>query len=446
MRPSVDIVPTDTLSPRADLVVIGGGIVGTAAALWAAERGHRVVLVEKGRIAGEQPGRNWGWVRRMGRDPAEYPLGIESLRLWGEMDCRVGAPTGFRRVEVLYTAQTDRETAWLDRVDRDAARFGLSTRRLSAAALARRFPGAAVKATGALLTADDGCAEPMLAAPAIARAAQAAGATVVTGCAARGFETASGRLSAVVTERGPVACDAAILAGGAWSRLLAGSLGLSLPQLRIRASVCRTAPVPDGPGLAIGNGCFGLRPRRDGGYTIARRGRSTVQVTSDALRLLPRFLSGFRRNHRELALTLDRSLLDGTATPRRWALDARSPFEQCRVLDPEPQNRALAQALHAVRAAFPAFRNVPVVERWGGIIDVTPDGVPIIDAAPLPGLVIATGISGHGFGIGPAAGQLAAELAVGARTVVDPVPFSLRRFGGTPDCPSDPETTAGARA
>ena len=432
IRPEVHAVAGDeTLPDRADLVVIGGGIIGCSAALWLAEQGHRVVLLEKGRIAGEQSGRNWGWVRRMGRARAEYPLGIESLRLWDGLNARTGYDTGFRRSGIVYCATRPSELDWLATMERDGRDFGMNLRRLDRRQIAGLFPGAQVTAEAALLSDDDGRAEPALATSALALAARAHGAAVMTGCAARAVETSAGRVSAVITERGRIATDAVILAGGAWSRLFAGNLGVDLPQLRIRGSVLRTGPVPGGPTLAIGNGQFGLRPRLDGGYTIAPRGRSPVQITPDAFRLLRRFLPGMRGNLREIALTLDHSMWEGLRTSRRWAEDAVSPFEQCRVLDPEPGKRSLASAMHAVCATFPAFRGVPVVESWGGIIDVTPDGVPVIDhASGLAGLIVATGFSGHGFGIGPAAGQLAGELATGARPLVDPRPFRLSRFGG----------------
>lgn len=421
----------ETLPPQADLVVIGGGIVGCAAAFWAAEQGHRVVLLEKGRIAGEQSGRNWGWVRRMGRAPAEFPLGIESLRLWDGLNARTGRDTGFRRSGIVYGGSTRAELAWLETVERDAGAFDLPLRRLNRAELADLFPGAILGAQSALFSQDDGRAEPALATAALALGARDHGAVVLTGCAARSLETRAGRVSAVITERGPIATTAVILAGGAWSRLFAGNLGVDLPQLRIRASVLRTGPVPGGPARALGTGQFGLRPRLDGGYTIARRGRTPVQITPDAVRQLPRFLPGLRRNHSEIAVTLDRSMWEGLTTPRHWPEDAVSPFEHCRALDPAPGHRTLDTALRAVTAAFPVFAGVKVVERWGGIIDVTPDGVPVIDHAPgLPGLVIATGFSGHGFGIGPAAGQLAGELATGTRPLVDPGPFRLSRLLG----------------
>lgn len=431
IRPMVHPVVGDASLPdRADLVVIGGGIIGCSAALWAAEQGHRVVLLEKGRIAGEQSGRNWGWVRRMGRARTEYPLCIESLRIWDTLNARTGQETGFRRSGIVYSGTTPTELAWLDTVERDGHDFGIPLRRLDRAQMAALFPGATVTARAALLSEDDGRAEPALAAPALALGARALGATVMTGCAARAVETSAGRVSAVITERGRLATSAVILAAGAWSRLFAGNLGLDLPQLRIRGSVLRTGPVAGGPGVALGNGQFGLRQRLDGGYTLAPRGRSPVQITPDAFRLLPKFLPGLRRNHHDIALTLDRSMWEGLRTPRHWADGAVSPFERCRVLDPEPGKRGLARAMRAVCAVFPAFRGVPVIESWGGIIDVTPDGVPIVDAAPgLDGLTIATGFSGHGFGIGPAAGHLAGQLATGARPLVDPSPFRLSRFG-----------------
>ncbi|WP_146589384.1 NAD(P)/FAD-dependent oxidoreductase [Puniceibacterium confluentis] len=431
IRPGINAVRGDRdLPDQVDIAVIGGGIVGCSATLWAAEQGYRVALLEKGRIAGEQSSRNWGWVRRMGRAPAEYPLGIESLRLWSGLNQRIARDTGFRRAGIIYSANSDRELAWLDTVAREAQTFGLAVSRLSRAQLAERLPGSDLRATSALLTEDDGRAEPFMATPAIAEAARAAGAGILTSCAVRSLETSGGRVSGVLTERGRIGCAAVILAGGAWSRLFAGNLGIDLPQLRVRSSVMRTTPVRGGPDVALGNGQFGLRPRLDGGYTIARRGRAAVQVTPDAFRLLPRFLPGLRRNLSELSLTLDQSAWDGMVTPRRWADDAVTPFESCRVLDPPPQAGALRRALRDVRRAFPAFVGAQVAESWGGIIDVTPDGVPIIDTAPhLPGLVIATGFSGHGFGIGPAAGQLAAEIATGSAPLVDPAPFRLGRFG-----------------
>src|SRR5258708_16649521 len=96
---------------------MGGGISGTSPALFLAQRGIRGVLCEKGHIAGEQSSRNWGWCRKMGRDPREIPLAIESLRLWGEMNTLTEAETGLRQRGIVYLCKTkadlDRREAWL---------------------------------------------------------------------------------------------------------------------------------------------------------------------------------------------------------------------------------------------------------------------------------------------------------------------------------------------
>ena len=111
------------------------------------------------------------------------------------------------------------------------------------------------------------------------------------------------------------------------------------------------------------------------------------------------------------------------------AAKGTSVFEKNRILDPEPWGAQLKRSYAALQATFPAFRGVPIVQEWAGMIDATPDAIPVISTvASHPGLVIATGFSGHGFGIGPGAGRLVADLVTGGRPVVDPAPFRYERF------------------
>jgi glycine/D-amino acid oxidase-like deaminating enzyme len=106
-----------------------------------------------------------------------------------------------------------------------------------------------------------------------------------------------------------------------------------------------------------------------------------------------------------------------------------SPFEAVRILDPEPHAPILEEARANLTRAFPIFHGMREAERWGGVIDVTPDAVPVISAVEtVPGFFIGTGFSGHGFGIGPGAGRLMAELVMGETPVVDPAPFRYSRF------------------
>jgi glycine/D-amino acid oxidase-like deaminating enzyme len=430
MAPRVDSVASDeTLPARADVVVIGGGIIGTSAALFLAERGVSVALVEKGHIAGEQSSRNWGWCRKMVRDPREIPLIIESLRLWQGMNERVAAETGFRTCGVMYLSETQDELARLEGWLGHARDYQLDTKTIGGDEVARLLPGSAKKWAGALYTPSDGKAEPQLAAPAIAAAARRHGAAIAQGCAARGVDTAGGRVAAVVTEKGRIACQSVVLAGGAWSRLFCGNLDIDLPQLKVLGSVMRTAPLDGGPEISASGGLFGYRKRMDGGYTVATLGVRTIDLVPDSFRLLPQYLPSVRLHWQKLRFRVGGRFVDEWRTARRWGLDERSPFEAVRVLDPAADPYVLQRARASIAAAFPAFRDVAVTESWGGMIDVMPDAIPVISAVDaLPGFFIATGFSGHGFGIGPGAGRLVADLATGAAPIVDPTPFRLSRF------------------
>ena len=430
MSPPVNPVASDAqLPPRTGVVIIGGGIIGVTTALFLARRGHAVVLCEKGRIGGEQSSRNWGWCRTMGRDEREIPLALESLRLWRGMNQRTGRETGFRQAGIVYYCETEKEVAeqeaWLEQ----ARQYQMDARMLRGADIAAVAPGAATPFVAALHTPTDGRAEPSHAAPAIAEAARAHGATILTDCAVRSIDLQGGRIAGVVTEKGRIACESVVLAGGAWSRLFCGNAGIDLPQLKVLASVFRTTPVK-GPEVTGGAGVFAFRKRLDGGYTVARRNRErgghhagllppaaglpadpAPQLRRDPHAPQPPLVGGMRAE-----AALDR--------PTR-----RRPFEAVRVLDPAPRQATLAEGRAALARAFPVFAGAQVAESWGGMIDVTPDAVPVISQVDrIPGFFIATGFSGHGFGIGPGAGRLIADLVAGDTPVVDPAPFRLDRF------------------
>jgi glycine/D-amino acid oxidase-like deaminating enzyme len=130
-----------------------------------------------------------------------------------------------------------------------------------------------------------------------------------------------------------------------------------------------------------------------------------------------------------IRLRAGRSSWQELMTPRHWNLDQASPFEATRVLDPKPYKPFLEESLRNAAGAFPVFRNVKIVETWAGMIDVTPDLIPIISPVEsTPGFFIATGFSGHGFGIGPGAGKLVAELVAGEKPSVDPAAFRFSRY------------------
>jgi glycine/D-amino acid oxidase-like deaminating enzyme len=435
MGPYVDsIVPDEVMPAATTVVVIGGGIIGTFAAFTLADQGIPVVLCEKGYIACEQSSRNWGWCRQAGRDAREMPLIVQSLQLWRDMNRLTEFDTGFRECGVLYVgeSQTDeaRFAAWVEM----ARPYDIGTRMVRDSDLAALMPGASRTFASGLHVPTDGCAEPQRAAPAIARAAQRKGAVILAHCAVRGIERTGGRATAVITERGRIACDAVILAGGAWSSLLCASLGIRLPQLKVLSSVMRTAPTAGAPDVCTYLDDVAYRKRRDGGYTVAKGAGYVAPFVPDSLRYLREFMPMLRKERESMRVRLNAQSLFEIRAPRIWPLDRPSPFEATRVLDPAPNLALNRAALGALVKLYPQFRDVPVIQQWGGYIDVAPDVIPYISRVDsLPGLTVATGFSGHGFGIGPAAGRLAAELAIGATPSVDPAPFRYSRFSdGSP--------------
>ena len=427
--PVTPVVSDETLPKAADFVIIGGGIIGVSAALYLARRRITVAVVEKGRIGGEQSSRNWGWCRQQGRDRGEMPLIRASLALWDGMAAETGTDVGFRRTGLAFVTDSEAEIAGWERWARDAARHGIISELRTGESLAALLPGIARQWRAGLYTASDGRAEPSLAAPAIAEAARRHGATLHQSCAARGLELQGGHVAGVVTERGEIRTQAVLCAGGAWSTLFCRRHGVRLPQVSVLASVFRTAPAPEAVDIGLATPGYCMRRDRDGACVVAMRSDAVLPLTADVFRFALPFLPMARQGWRALKPRLDSASVASFLQGSAWKLDAPSPFEAVRVLDPAPHMPTLATALAQLRAAHPQLAGVEISQSWGGMIDHTPDAVPVISAVDaLPGFFIATGFSGHGFGIGPGAGHLAADLVSGATPLVDPYPFRFRRM------------------
>ncbi len=422
-------VEPDLCLPKiVDVVIIGGGIIGSATALELSERGLSVLLCEKGQIAGEQSSRNWGWVRLGMRDPREIPLMVEAQRIWADLDRKIGRKTGFTQSGILFGASGTRDRDNLDRWMRHVDGLQTGARMVSGADLEALLPGCATGLQYALHMPQDGRAEPQWAAPAIAEAARDRGAVLMTNCAVRSVDVQSGLVAGVFTERGRVSCKQVVLAGGVWSRLFAGNAGIDLPQLKVLNTVLRTSPI-EGPETALWSDDFAMRKRADGGYTIASGHENTVDIVPDSFRLAWRFLPAYRQEWRSLRFRVSKRWAAEAQEGRRWLPTDVTPFERCRTLDPEPSTKVLRQAWAHACKGVPALKQAEIVQSWAGMIDVTPDAVPVIsEVDDLPGMLIATGFSGHGFGIGPGAGRLMADLVTGVEPCVDPAAFRLSRF------------------
>lgn len=416
------------LPKTADVVVIGGGVAGVATAMFLAQRGVSVVLCEKGRIAGEQSSRNWGWIRKMGRDHRELPLMIESARLWEQLAAEISEDIGYRKCGATYLARSSaelkRHVDWLEQ----NAHFGLDSTLLTENETDRFLGRNDQRFLGALHTASDAVAEPGLAVPALARHAEAQGVRIVENCAVRTVDVSAGRVSGVVTELGRIDSANVVLAGGVWSRGFLENIGIAFPQLAIKSSVLRTSPATLSSTGAIGSDRVSIRPRRDGGYTVARSGAAEFQLVPAAFRYFSQYLPILRERWQIMKIRAGRQFF-GALGSARWDADQISPFERVRVLDPTPDKVLLADVMKCAQDLFPQLSGVAPVESWAGMIDVVPDEIPAIGpVAGHEGLMVVTGLSGHGFGIGPGVGLLAAQMVTGEAPIIDPAAFSPARF------------------
>jgi glycine/D-amino acid oxidase-like deaminating enzyme len=175
---------------------------------------------------------------------------------------------------------------------------------------------------------------------------------------------------------------------------------------------------------------FILTPLLDGGYLVAAKARGRLELTPAGIRYARQFLPSLRKNWKLVQLRFGRSFFEGPdALHGKWSFEQPTVFEKMRVLEAKPRGEIVQPAIDAIVAAYPELAGIKPARLWAGWIDSTPDAVPVISKVDaLPGLVVAAGFSGHGFGIGLGAGRLAADLAGDAPAVVDAAPFALGRF------------------
>lgn len=421
-------IPGETPPPaEADAVVIGGGIVGVSAAYFLAKQGLRPALLEKGAVGAEQSSRNWGWRRQQNRDARELDLAIASQKLWEEIAAELGPEIGLRRSGLLFLSNDPAQLARWARWRAFAAERGVRAEMLSAREASARGAAAGRGWAGGVWAPTDGSADPARAAPMIALGAVQRGASLHQGCAARGIETEAGAVSGVVTEKGVIKTRRVVLAAGAWASSFCRQIGLRFPQASGRATVALledVAGVPDA--LRLDDLALSRRPA---GLALAIPGRGHLDPTPQQFRFWREFLPLYAARWRELSPGGLAAWGAGHETAARWALDRPTPMERMRALDPRPAPALVREILRAAARLVPALAGRPAKASWAGYIDMTPDGIPVIDPAPGPeGFLLAAGFSGHGFGVGPGAGRLIADLLTGAPPLVDPAPFRLSRF------------------
>jgi sarcosine oxidase subunit beta len=371
-----------------DVIIIGGGISGAAAAYEIARAGHSVMLFEVRSLAAMASGWTLGGVRQSGRDPAELPLAKAAVALWGGLDQELGAATGYRRRGNLRLARTEAEVKVIRELVVTQRELGLEIEYLADNAAIRSLaPAIAPSILTASFCPGDGHADPIPAVRAYAAAAARHGAVIRDGVGVRALIRAGDSVTGVETSEGEiVSADRIILATGIHAPELLAPLGLALPLRTRLVCVLQSAPMP---------------PLLEQVFGVANADCAGRQEIDGRLRVTT-------------------GIGDWPHEPKTWTVDTLAP----RTAD-------IAMLIERVTAILPDFGEAGVARVWGGLIDLTPDALPAIDARTgIDGLIVAAGFSGHGFGIGPVTGEILADLALARQPRFDLAPFRLGRFAG----------------
>ncbi|MEU6703728.1 NAD(P)/FAD-dependent oxidoreductase [Streptomyces wuyuanensis] len=376
--------PPEPLPRAAEVVVIGGGVIGASIAFHLAEAGIRdVLVVERDTLASGSSGKPIGGVRAQFSDPLNIRLGQRSLRAWREFGVRPGADVGLDRVGYLFLLRREEDVAAFREAAAVQRELGVDCRIVEPREAHRLCPyvdpGAIVAAAH---SPDDGFALPGPAVRGYLRAARGLGVTVRTHCAVTGFERDGDALTAVRTSAGTVRTGAVVCAAGAWSGGVAALAGHSLPVTPLRRQIALTGPVAPTP------------PR--------------IPFTLDFASTL--YFHGDNAG----------GLVLGLSDPRQEPGFGREFTDEW--LDPF---RAAA-----ARVAPSLAELEPAGGGWAGLYEMTPDRNALIGEATGPGrFLYATGFSGHGFLQAPAVGEIVRDLYLGREPFLDVGPLAATRFG-----------------
>jgi sarcosine oxidase subunit beta len=350
-----------------DVVIVGGGISGAAAAYELARAGASVTLVERGELASMASGWTLAGVRQSGRHPSELPLAQAAVRRWNVLGEELGADLEYRQDGNLRLARTPEEVLLMAQLVEEQRQLGLDLEFLPDLEAVRAIaPALSDAVLAASYCATDGHANPTAAVRAFAAAARRHGAVIRTGTEVTGLPVRGGRVQGVQTADGSVAADVVVLAAGVYSDRLCKLAHLTLPLTIAHVAVVQTIPLPPliRQVLGVANADFAGRQEVGG-----------------------------------------RMRMTGDSFPWRWP---RGPLGEN---DVQPPAWAVRVVLDRATAVLPALSEAKVARVWGGLLDITPDGLPVIERArEVEGLIIAAGFSGHGFCLGPITGQLICEL------------------------------------
>ena len=365
---------------HADVVVVGGGAVGTSIAFHLAEAGVDVCLLERDSLSSGSTSRAAGGIRTQFSDPLNIAIGLRSVDAFERFAERPGGDIDFHQVGYLFLLDRAED---VERFQRNVAlqnELGVPSRVVSPSEAAELSPLAGLEGViAATFCPLDGHASPEAVAQGYAGGARANGATVLTGLGATGIETDDDGVRGVATDDGTIETGTVVVAAGVWSPALAATAGVELPVQPVFREVVTTAPVEGLP--------------------------ASIPLTVD-------FATGFYF-HRE-----GPGLLIGMADR-----------EQQPGFDAPTDPSWLEHVIEVAERRAPAFLEMGIAHGWKGYYEVSPDHNGLVgEAAGVDRLLYATGFSGHGFMQAPAVGEIVRDLYLRHEPFVDVSPLSVERF------------------
>jgi sarcosine oxidase, subunit beta len=373
------------LPGEAEVVVVGGGAIGTSIAFHLAEAGVDACLLERDALSSGSTSRAAGGIRTQFSDPLNIAICLRSVEAFARFDERPGGEIDFEQVGYLFLLDRAEDVELFERSVAVQNELGVPSRMIELEEAAKLSPLAGLEGVlAATFCHLDGHASPEAVTQGYAAGAREHGAAVVTGCAARSIEVGGGAVRSVVTDDGRIETGTVVCAAGVWSPALVRTAGFDLPVEPIWREVVTTGPVDDLP--------------------------ERIPLTVD-------FTTGFYF-HRE-----GPGLLIGLA-------DRNQPPGFDVPTDPG----WLEQVSEIAARRAPAFLDLGVAHGWKGYYEVTPDYNGLVGEAPgLERLLYATGFSGHGFMQAPAIGEIVRDLVLRRQPFVDVSPLAVERFAaGSP--------------
>lgn len=368
----------------ADVIIVGGGIMGASAALFLRQRGRSVILLERGLVGQQASGVNFGNVRRQGRPLFQLPLANRARDIWGRLPELLGEDCEFLPAGHVRVFYSDEFAAKGEQYARDAKAHDLHLELFAGNALRNRFPYLGRDVIMASLGPQDGHANPRLVAPAFSRAARRAGAAIEENTEVLAIQKVGDDFHAATRDRGTFRAPNLIVAAGAWSGALAASFGEPVPLTAKGPQMGVTEPVPYriGPSLGV-----------------------STSVEADTV-----YLRQVKRGN----------IVFGGGTRGEADIDAiRAYVDPANTLNQLPRLQRLVPGVGPLR----------LIRTWSGIESYLPDDLPVLGASETtPGLFYAFGFCGAGFQIGPGVGEVLAELVDTGTTVTPIEPFHIRRF------------------